>query len=152
MTREKVRRGKVGRGKFSLRIKSMTQTVDSSSRMSQSIKQTVNQDTYNDRQLTPNFELWVEILVCWHVYMRIPKSCLSVCPSFCPYTEKTNHPIFVNISPTVVIINASMERSSRVLQHVNPKIWISFQKRSKLNFDLCWRAEITLSSSISVLH
>ena len=27
-----------------------------------------------------------------------------------------------------------------------------FQKSSKLNFDLCQRAEITLASSISVLH
>ena len=32
-----------------------------------------------------------------------------------PYPEKRNHPIF-NISPTLVI-DTSMERSSRVLQH-----------------------------------
>ena len=42
-----------------------------------------------------------------------------------------------------VVIDASMERSSRVLQHGNRKNLISFQKRSKLNFDLCWSAEIT---------
>ena len=30
---------------------------------------------------------------------------------------------------------SSIERSSRVLQHENPKFWFSFQKRSKLNFD-----------------
>ena len=36
-----------------------------------------------------------------------------------------NHLSFLNISPTLVIY-ASMERSSRVLQHVNPKIWFFF--------------------------
>ena len=55
---------------------------------------------------------------CFHV--RIPKPCLSVCP----YPEKRNHHSFVNISPTLVI-DTSMERSSRVLQHIKPIIWIS---------------------------
>ena len=63
-------------------------------------------------------------------------------------TKSWNHLIFVNISPTLVI-DASMERSSRVLHHENPKIRF-FQKSS--NFDFGRRAEITLSSSISVLH
>ena len=36
-----------------------------------------------------------------------------------------NHHSFVNISPTIVI-DTSMERSSRVLQHGNPKIWYIF--------------------------
>ena len=84
-----------------------------------------------DRRLTTNFELWVEIFcvpTCFHV--RIPKPCLSVCPSVCPHPEKRNHHSFVNISPTLVI-DASMERSSRVLQHGNPKIWFFFQKRLK---------------------
>ena len=40
---------------------------------------------------------------------------------FCPYPEKGNYPGFVNISPTLVI-DTSMVRSSRVLQHRNPKI------------------------------
>ena len=62
-----------------------------------------------------------------------------------------NHLSFVNISPTLVI-DASMERSSRVLLHGNPKIWYFFQKSSKLNFDFCRKAEITLASSISVLQ
>ena len=35
--------------------------------------------------------------------------------------------IFVNISPTLVI-DTSMERSSRVLHYENPKIWIFFPK------------------------
>ena len=42
---------------------------------------------------------------------------------------------FVNISPTLVI-DESMERSLQVLQHGSPKISISFQKRSKSNFNL----------------
>ena len=46
---------------------------------------------------------------------------------FCPYPEKRNHPGFVNISPTLVI-DTSMERYSRVLQHGNPKIRIVFKK------------------------
>ena len=90
-------------------------------------------EAYKDRQLTTNFELWVEIFcvpTCFHV--RIPKPCLSVCPSvrlsICPYPEKRNHPSFVNISPTLVI-DTSMERSSRVLHHENPKIWFFFPKK-----------------------
>ena len=42
-------------------------------------------------------------------------------------TKSWNHLSFVNISPTLVI-DASIERSSRVLQHGNPKMWIFFQK------------------------
>ena len=98
-------------------------------------------EAYRDRRLTTNFEFWVEIFcvpTCFH--MRIPKPCLSVCP----YPEKRNHPDFVDISPTLVI-NTSMERSSRVLQYENPK-FLFFQKNLKLNFDLyfdlCQRAEI----------
>ena len=53
----------------------------------------------------------------------------SVCPFVCPHPEKRNHS-FVNISPTLVI-NASMERSSGVLQHGNPKIWNFSQKSLK---------------------
>ena len=64
---------------------------------------------------------------------------------FCPSPEKRNRPGFVDISPTLVI-DTSMERSSRVLQHENPKIWFLFKKNMKLNFDLyfdlCQRAEI----------
>ena len=64
---------------------------------------------------------------CFH--KRIPKPCLSVCP----YPEKRNHHSFVNISPTLVI-DTSMERSSRVLRHWNPKIGFFFQKSSKFKF------------------
>ena len=142
-------------------------------------------DAYSDRQLTPNFELWVEIfcvptVFLWEFQNRV---CLSVLPRekksplFCQYqsyisewyingkvfTSNTawkpkylifistkvkievwlvfwnvlnywNHPSFVNISPTLVI-DTSMERSSRVLQHGNP-IFFFKKKRSKLNFKL----------------
>ena len=91
-------------------------------------------EAYRDRRLTTNFELWVEIFcvpTCFH--MRIPKPCLSVCPSVCPHPEKRYHHSFVNNSPTLVI-DTSMERSSRVLHHGNPKIWIFFQKSSKFKF------------------
>ena len=99
-------------------------------------------EAYRDRRLTTNFEFWVKIFcvsTCFH--MRIPKPCLSVCPSvrlsvclsICPYPEKRNHPGFVNISPTLEIVT-SMERSSRVLQHGNPKIWFFFQKSLKFEF------------------
>ena len=79
--------------------------------------------------------------------------CPSVCLSICPYPEKRNLHIFVNISPTIVI-DTSMERSSQVLHDAKPKIWFFFffKKVRNSNFDLCWRAEITLASSISALH
>ena len=47
--------------------------------------------------------------------------------SVCPHPEKRNRHSFVNVSPTLVI-DASMERSSRVLHHGNPKIWFFFFK------------------------
>ena len=62
---------------------------------------------------------------CFHV--RIPKPCLSVCP----HPKKRNHHSFVNISQwrsITLVIDASMERSSRVLQHGNPKMWKNFKK------------------------
>ena len=135
--------------------------------------------------------------------MRIPKPCLSVCPSvhlsvsrekspwirqyqsyisnwyingkvfmsttpwkpknleknkkslkfkFWLVTKSWNPPGFVNISPTLVI-DASMETSSRVLRHGNKKKFaIFFKKVWNSNFDLCWIAEITLALSISVIH
>ena len=58
---------------------------------------------------------------------------VSVCLSVCPHPEKRYHHSFVNISPTL-IIDTSIERSSRVLHHGNPKIWIFFQKSSKFEF------------------
>ena len=70
----------------------------------------------------------------------------------CLLTKNWNHLSFVNISPTLVI-DTSMERSSRVIHHGNPKIWFFFFKKVwNSNFDFWRRAEITLASSISVLH
>ena len=93
-------------------------------------------EAYRDRRLTTNFELWVEIFcvpTCFH--KRIPKPCLSVCLSvclsICPYPEKRNHHSFVNISPTLVI-DTSMERSSRVLRHGNPKIGFFSSKKFEI--------------------
>ena len=43
-------------------------------------------------------------------------------------TKSWNHLSFVNISPTLVI-DTSTERSSRVLQHENQKIWFFFFKK-----------------------
>ena len=48
-------------------------------------------------------------------------------------TKSWNHLSFVNISPTFVI-DTSMESSSRVLRHGNPKIGFFFQKSSKFEF------------------
>ena len=42
-------------------------------------------------------------------------------------TKSWNHLSFVNISPTIVI-DTSMERSSRVLHHGNPEMWKFFKK------------------------
>ena len=50
-------------------------------------------------------------------------------------TKSWNHLSFVNISPTL-LIDTSMERSSRVIHHGNPKIWSLFQKSSKFEFRL----------------
>ena len=80
---------------------------------------------YADRQLTPNFELLAEIFVCRHVSIILRgfrnRVCLYICPSACPYTEKRNHPSFVNVS-LIVVIDTSMEMFSRVLHHGNLKI------------------------------
>ena len=67
------------------------------------------------------------VSVCLSVHLSVR---LSVRPSVCPHPEKRNPLSFVNISPTLVI-DTSMERSSRVLHHGNPKIWFFFQKSSK---------------------
>ena len=54
--------------------------------------------------------------------------------SVCPYPEKRNHLIFVNISPKLVI-DTSLERSSRVLGTAWKVEHFFFLKRLKLNFD-----------------
>ena len=157
-----------------------------------------SEEAYKDQKLTTSFEF--KFFVCRHVSIWgfQNRVCLSV--SICPYPEKRNHHSFVNISLTFVI-DQSMETSSRVLQHGNPKIWLkkkfkiqiltcaeelkspslrqyqsyisnwhingkvfksttawepknlifSFKNVWNSNFDLCWRAEITIASSISVL-
>ena len=59
--------------------------------------------------------------------------------SVCPYPEKRNHPILVNISPTLVI-DTSIERSPQVLHHGHAYILYFFKKCSiffHLYFELC---------------
>ena len=117
-------------------------------------------EAYRDRRLTTNFELWVAIFwkkkkkkknstqlqlknfsfeifwvwnfLCADMFPCEDSKTVSVCLSICPHPEKRNHHSFVNISPTLVI-DTSMERSSRVLQHGNPKIW-TFLKIFYFNF------------------
>ena len=82
----------------------------------------------------------------WKNFKKFEIDEIEFCPypEF-PYAEKKNRPGFVNISPTLVI-DTSTERSSRVLQHKNQKIWFFFSKKFEIEFDLyfdlCWRAEI----------
>ena len=90
-------------------------------------------EAYRNRRLTTNFEFWVEIFLCADIFPCEDSKTVSVCPSVCPHPEERYHHSFVNISPTL-IIDTSMERSSRVLHHGNPKIWNFFQKSSKFEF------------------
>ena len=82
----------------------------------------------------------------WKFFKKFEIDEIEFCPYIdFPYAEKKNRPGFVNISPTLVI-DTSTERSSRVLQHGNQKIWFFFPKKFEIEFDLyfdlCWRAEI----------
>ena len=55
-------------------------------------------------------------------------------------TKCWNYLSFVNITPTL-IIDTTMERFLRILQHENAKIWFFFQKSSKFEFwfvTKCW--------------
>ena len=91
-------------------------------------------EAYRDQRLTTNFELWVEIFcVLRHgnpIFFFFQKSSKF---EFWLLTKSWNHLSFVNISPTLVI-DTSIERSSRIVQHGNPKIWFFFQKSSKFEF------------------
>ena len=62
----------------------------------------------------------------WFFFKKCPKF------KFRLATKSWNHLIYVNISLTLVI-DTSMERSSQVLQHGNPKIWI-FSKKIEIKF------------------
>ena len=103
---------------------SPTLVIDTSMERSSRVLHDANPKNLNIFQRSSKFEFWLAM-------------------------KSWNNLSFVNISPTLVI-DTSMERSSRVLQHVNPRIWFFFSKSSKFEF---WqRSEITLASSISVLH
>ena len=51
-------------------------------------------------------------------------------------TKSWNHLSFVNISPTIVI-DTSMERYSRVLQHGDPEMWTIFKKFEIDKIEFC---------------
>ena len=59
-------------------------------------------------------------------------------------TKSWNHLSFVNISP-ILVIDTSMERSSRVVQHRNPKIWFFFSKKFEIEFWLVLNSRNHLS-------
>ena len=86
------------------------------------------------KRSTANSWFWALSLnfVCADMFPYENSKIVFVCLSV---PRERNHPIFVNISPTLVI-DTSMEMSSRVLHHGSPKISFYFQKSSKLNFDL----------------
>ena len=72
----------------------------------------------------------------WKFFKKFEIDKIEFClyPEF-PYAEKKKRPGFVNISPTL-LIDTSTERSSRVLQHGNQKIWFFFSKKFEIEFDL----------------
>ena len=115
-------------------------------------------EAYRNRRLTTNFELWVEFFfvpTCFH--MRIPKPCLSVCPS---------------VRPSGHLSVAREKKSPKLRQcqsyisnwNINGKVFTSttaweskyliffFKKVRNSNVDIQRRAEITIASSISFLH
>ena len=112
-------------------------------------------EAYRDLQPTTNFEFWVDFFLCADMFPYEYSKTVSVCP----YPEKRNHHSFVNISP-ILVIDTSMEWSSRVLQHGNPKMWKNFKKFEIDEIEYCpypeflyaEKKKIALASSISVLH
>ena len=80
-----------------------------------------------------SFEM--KFFVCRHVSIWGFKTV-----SVCLYPEERNHTDFINIS-LLLVIDTSMERSSRVLHHGNPKIWF-FIKVWNWILTCSWRAEI----------
>ena len=77
----------------------------------------------------------METQKCEFFFKKLEIDEIEFCPypEF-PYAEKGNRPGFVNISPTLVI-DTSMERYSRVLQHGNQKF--DFFLKFEIEFDLC---------------
>ena len=94
-------------------------------------------EAYRDRQLTTNFELWVEIFcVPTYFHVRIPKPCLSV------RTPRKEITLASSISVLHwLVIDTSTERFSRV-HNMGTKFF--FSKKFEIEFDLFWRAEINI--------
>ena len=115
-------------------------------------------EAYRDRQLTTNFEFWVEIFcvpTCFH--MRIPKPCLSVRLSVCPSVRTPRKEITMTKLRQYQSYNSNWcingkVFTSRYYSMETLKLDFFFKKVRNSNFDL-WRwAEITQTSSISVLQ
>ena len=97
-------------------------------------------EAYRDLQLTPNFELWVEIfcvLTCFH--MRILKPCLSI-----PQEKKSPWLCQYQSYISIWYINGKVFTNTTAWK---PKKKF-FSKSLKLNFDLC-RNHLSFVSSIS---
>ena len=74
-------------------------------------------DAYRDRQVTPNFELWVEIFLCADMFPCEDSKTVSVCP----YPEKKS-PYFRQYQSYISnwYINGKVFTSTTAK---NPKIW-----------------------------
>ena len=128
-----------------------------------------------DRQLTTNFKLWVEIFcvpTCFHV--MIPKQCLSVPREMKSPWLRQYQSYISNWYINGKVFTSTTQWKNKNLNFFSKKFEIEFwlvfwlftsttawrpknlnffsQKSLKLNFDLCWQAEIILASSISFLH
>ena len=66
-------------------------------------------------------------------------------------TKSWIHLSSVNISP-ILVIDTSMERSSRVLQHRNPKIWFFFSKKFEMEFWLVFRLVLNSRNHLSFVN
>ena len=79
---------------------------------------------------------------------------VSVCPSVrlsvCPHPEKRNPLSFVNISPTIVI-DTSMERSSRVLHH-EKSIFFYIIKKKRLPQCFCCHVPYTVILITTIIN
>ena len=107
-------------------------------------------EAYRDWRLTTNFELWVEIFcvpTCFH--MRIPKPCLSVRLSS-PREKISSYLRQYQSYISNWYINGKVFTSTTPWE---PENLIFFSKKFEIRKFVFWRrAEITLASSISVLH
>ena len=106
-------------------------------------------EAYRDRRLTNNFEFWVEIFFV-HTFPYEDSKTVSVHLSV-PREKKS--PWLRQYQSYIGnwYINGKVFTSTTAWKPQNLNFFF-FKKVWNSNFDLCWRAEITLALSISVLH